>query len=164
MAKSDKYVKIMIESLQKKIEILDRLIVKTNAQTELIAGKNFDEVDWVRFDVLNEEKGTGIERIEELNEGFESLYQNMKQEINGNKEAYAEEIKTMQVLISQITDRSVVIETTEQRNKQEIDRIALASRSQIRDTKKSIKVATDYYKTMYGSHLQQNSQFLDQKK
>lgn len=164
MPKDDKYVKIMIESLNKKVEILDKLIEKTNAQSELISGKSFDDINWTQFDVLNEEKGTGIERIEELNAGFEALYQNMKSEINGNKEAYAEEIKIMQALISEITDRSIVIQTTEQRNKNEIDRIASASRGQIRETKKNMKVASDYYKTMYGTHVQQDARFLDQKK
>ncbi len=161
---NDKYVKIMIESLKKKVEILDKLVSKTNAQAELIAGKSYEDVNWNQFDVLNEEKGTGIERIEELNEGFENLYQNMKDEINGNKAAYAEEIKIMQALISEITDRSVIVEATEQRNKAEIDRIVASSRTQIRDTKKSLRVASDYYKTMYGTHVQQDARYLDQKK
>lgn len=164
MPNNDKYVKIMIESLEKKVEILDKIINKTSAQSELISGKSYDDVNWQQFDVLNEEKGTFIERIEELNDGFESLYQNMKNEINGNKEAYAEEIRTMQGLISIITDKSVVIETTEQRNKIEIDRIFSYTKTKIRDTKKSMKVASDYYKTMYGSHLQQDSRYLDSKK
>lgn len=164
MPNNDKYVKIMIESLEKKVEILDKIIIKTSAQSELITGKSYDDINWQQFDVLNEEKGTFIERIEELNDGFESLYQNMKNEINGNKEAYAEEIKIMQGLISIITDKSVVIETTEQRNKIEIDRIFSYTKTKIRDTKKSMKVASDYYKTMYGSHLQQDPKYLDSKK
>lgn len=164
MPNNDKYVKIMIESLEKKVEILDKIIIKTSAQSELISGKSYDDINWQQFDVLNEEKGTFIERIEELNDGFESLYQNMKNEINGNKEAYAEEIKIMQGLISIITDKSVVIETTEQRNKIEIDRIFSYTKTKIRDTKKSMKVASDYYKTMYGSHLQQDPKYLDSKK
>lgn len=164
MPNNDKYVKIMIESLEKKVEILDKIIIKTSAQSELITGKSYDDINWQQFDVLNEEKGTFIERIEELNDGFESLYKNMKNEINGNKEAYAEEIKIMQGLISIITDKSVVIETTEQRNKIEIDRIFSYTKTKIRDTKKSMKVASDYYKTMYGSHLQQDPKYLDSKK
>ena len=92
----DDYIQIMIESLTKKSELLDKIIRKNEAQNECIAGKEYDDIDWDAFNLLVAEKETAITRIVKMDEGFQSLYDRVKEQLGEDKDKYADKIKEIQ--------------------------------------------------------------------
>lgn len=150
MQKMDDYVQILLESLQKKSELLDRIIAKNEAQTSCVEGKDFDSIDWDAFNLLVAEKETLIDRINKMDEGFQSLYDRVKEQLCENKDKYASQIKQIQKMIEVVTDQGVQIRTSEERNRQIIEKILGSKKTTIRKTRNSLKVANSYAQTMQG--------------
>ena len=140
----------MIESLTKKSDLLDKLIRKNEAQHECVAGKGFDEIDWDEFNLLVEEKQTAIDRILKMDEGFQSLYDRVKEQLNEDKDKYTDKIKEIQRLIAIITEQGVKITTGEERNRKIIEKVFGNRKKEIKRTRNSLKVANSYAQTMSG--------------
>ncbi len=165
MQETDNYLQIMVESLEKKSEILDKILEKNEAQKACVKDKKYDDVNWDAFNVLVAEKETFIDKINELDEGFESIYARIKDEVLGNKEKYRSYILKLKELISSLTDKGVKIQTTEDRNRQLVEKVFFNARKEIKQQKVSMKVASNYYKTMSNSTVRSAEEmFLDQKK
>ena len=150
----------MIQSLNKKREVLDKIIEYTLDQ-ELVLNDN--EVDLDKFGDLIEEKQKWIEQLNLLDTGFEKLFERVKEEIQLHREKYQEEIVEMQKLIKKITDLSVVLQTNEIRNKSRFEQYSTNKKKEIRTFKMSNSSASKYYQNMANQH-QGQSYFLDKKK
>ncbi len=146
----DDYIQIMIESLKKKSELLDKLIRKNEEQHECIEGKDFESIDWDGFNLLVAEKQTAIDRIVKMDEGFQSLYDRVKEQLNDDKDKYADKIKEIQKLISTITEQGIKISTGEERNRKIIEKVFGNRKKEIKRTRNSLKVANSYAQTMSG--------------
>ena len=146
----DDYVQIMIESLTKKSEILDKLIRNNEEQHECVAGKSFDEVDWDSFNLIVEQKQQSIDRIVKMDEGFQTLYDRVREQLNDNKDKYADKIKEIQRLIGIITDQGAKITTGEERNRKIIEKTFGNRKKEIKRTRNSLRVASSYAQTMSG--------------
>ncbi len=154
------YVDIMIQSLNKKIQVLDKI-----AELNLIQ-KNQLEDDLAQveeFDKIVEEKATLIEQMEQLDSGFEKLFARVKDELEGHKEDYAEVIKTMQSLIRRITDKSMEIQAQEARNRDLMVRKFAYVKESAKSVRTNSKIATQYYKNMMNLNYV-DPQFMDNKK
>lgn len=147
MAEHDRYIQIMIDSLKKKIQILDTLLAMNEEQAKALAGDVSMEV----FDEMVEKKSEQIELIVKLDTGFDAVYNRIKPEITEHPELHKEEIRLMQQLISELTDRSVKMEASEQRNKQAAERYFRSLRHELNNTSKSVSAASNYYKNMAGT-------------
>ena len=144
------YIQIMIESLSKKSELLDRIIRKNEAQHECVAGKTYEEVDWDAFNLIVAEKQTAIDRIVKMDEGFQSLYDRVKEQLNDDKDKYSDKIKEIQKLITKVTEQGVKITTGEERNRKIIEKVFGNRKKEIKRTRNSLKVANSYAQTMSG--------------
>lgn len=147
----DDYIQIMIESLSKKSELLDRLITKNEAQHECVAGKEYDDIDWDMFNLLVAEKEVAIERIVKMDEGFQSLYDRVKEQLNDDRDRYRDKIREIQRLIAVITEQGVKISTGEERNRKIIEKVLGKRKKYIRQTRNSLRVANSYAQTMSSS-------------
>ncbi len=163
MADEQKYIAIMIESLHKKEALLDSLLVKTEAQSECICEKEYGDIKWDSFNVLIAEKQSALDRLNELDSGFETLYERVKDALQEHKEQYADEVRLMQDLIKKITDKGISIQTAEEKNRSNIERIMGNAKREIRQARTSVKVASNYYKSM-NRLTAQESRFVDRKK
>ncbi|MCR5267224.1 MAG: flagellar protein FliT [Lachnospiraceae bacterium] len=148
MSETQNYLQMMIESLRKKEDVLYKIIEKNEAQASCIHDKEYGEIDWDRFNVLIAEKETLIERINELDSGFQSVYDRIKDEIEKNKTSYIEEIKTLQDLITRLTDKGVEIQRSEERNRAKIEKVLMGAKKEIRRSRKSMQAVSRYYKAM----------------
>ena len=165
MESIDNYLQVMVDSLNKKEILLDRLIEKNEAQEACIKGKAYEEVDWDAFNLLVEEKEAAIDRITAIDEGFESTYRIVKDEVTSNPEKYRESVKVLQDTITRLVDKGAHIQTGEERNRQIIDNIFLATRKEIKKQRTGMKVASTYYNTMRNSVIRAaEDSILDQKK
>ena len=120
---------------------------------------------WEDFDENANCKMQLIEEIDKLDEGFEDLFDRVKEQLEapGGKERYAAEILRMQDLIRQITEKSASIQAQESRNKILVEQYFQQSRERIRKGRTSSKAAMDYYKSMSQTSFTQ-AHFLDNKK
>lgn len=143
---TESYLDMMADSLQKKIRILQELERLSVEQKDFFAqGSNMDDD---AFNASVERKGVLIESLETLDDGFTSLFDNVKQEIGENKHKYAAQISGIQDQIRTISALSSAIEAQEKRNKAAADRYFEAARAELQQGKKSSGTAMLYYQTM----------------
>lgn len=154
------YLTLLEESLQKKLQVMEEIQQYNLRQQEIF---QVDEVDIDRFDEYVDEKGKLIEKLNSLDNGFESLYDKVAKELAENRDKYKDQIKRLQELVTQVTETSVTIQAQEARNKKLIEDFFQKTRENIRSGRKSSKAAYDYYKNMSKSSVVM-PQFMDRKK
>lgn len=154
------YINILLQDLRKKNLILDCIVEANLRQRDALEDPNLDPDD---FDVIVQQKAKLIEQIEQLDDGFEQVYARVREELTANKAQYAGEIREMQTLIRQLTDKSASIEAQEQRNKALMTQKFNGVRRQVRQIRTSQKVVNQYYHNMMKTNFI-DPQFLDNKK
>ena len=156
----ENYLLIMIQSLKKKIQVLDSIIDANDRQKAGLENPALDPDD---FDKIVEEKSKYIEHLDLLDQGFDKLFAKVKELLNGNKEAYKNEIHEMQTLITTITEKSNKIQVQEARNKDLMTQKFSKIRKQARDVRASQQAVNQYYKNMKKINFI-DPQFMDNKK
>lgn len=159
MGTTDNYISVMIDGLKKKILILNQIIVHTNREKELLSS---DDISMDDFDTNMKEKAELIEKLTVLDDGFTSVFDRVKTELDSNRSKYAEEIKLMKLLVSEITELSVKIQSEEARNKELAQKQFVRLKKDVRSARHNERMAANYYKSM--SQLDTEPQFLDKKK
>lgn len=154
------YLSILEDSLRKKLTILEQIEEVSNAQTALIKE---DQFDLQRFDGMVDEKDDFVKQLEELDNGFETLYDKVREELLKDRSQYEQQIRRMQELIGQITDKSVSVQAKESRNKAAIERYFAREKQSIGQGRRTAKAAYGYYQNMSNVNTQ-TSVFLDRKK
>jgi hypothetical protein len=160
MEKGSTYITILIQSLEKKVAVLDKIIESNKEQKEILSQ---EEMDTDRFEANLNEKGDLIDELNLLDDGFQEIYDRIKDELGTNRELYKEEIKRMQKLISDITERSVTIRAEEERNRQLASRQFDNMRGNIQVAKRSRQAANTYYSSMSRVNTI-DAQFMDKRK
>lgn len=153
------YLDIMQQSLEKKILVLEHIIELNQKQRR---GLENPELGPDEFDEIVEAKQQMIDQLEQLDSGFERLFENVKNDLGENKEQYVDRIRKMQELIWDITDRSVEIQVQEQRNKDLMTQKFSDIRQKAKSLRTSNKVASQYYKNMAKLNYV-DPQFMDDK-
>ncbi len=160
MDQGNTYITILIESLEKKIIVLDKIIESNKEQKEILSA---EEMDTDRFEANLNQKGELIDELNLLDDGFQGIYERIKEVINSNREAYKDEIKQMQKLISDITEKSVTIRAEEERNKVLAGKQFDNMRGNIGNVKRSRQAANSYYSNMSRVNVV-DAQFMDKRK
>lgn len=156
------YITILIESLQKKSTILSELIENSKQQATLLKE---DSVDWDSFDQSTDAKSDLIDTLNQLDQGFETVFAHVSELLQSpeGKKAYAQQIRTLQELITEVTDKSVELQADEARNKTAVEKRFREYRAGIRKGRTSSRVAYGYYQNMNQMNYLP-PQFLDNKK
>lgn len=153
------YIAVLIQSLEKKRELLDQIIAKNKEQKNLFLD---EESDPDRLEENMQEKSVLIDQLNELDEGFQQIYDRVKSTLQKDKESYKEEIRTMQALITEITEKSTSIQAQEQRNRVLAEKRFASVKKGIRKARSSNQAASKYYKSMANLNVV-DSQFMDKK-
>lgn len=157
---TENYLTLLEESLKRKLQVMAEIQAYNLSQQEIFQA---DEVEIDKFDEYMAEKESLIEKLTSLDNGFERLYQKVAEELKDNRQKYAEQIKSLQKLITEVTDASVAIQAQEARNKKLIEDYFRKERDGIRMNRKTSKAAIDYYRNMSKSAVVL-PQFMDSKK
>lgn len=139
------YVTALEESLSKKLNILEEVDRIAKVQAKMLAE---DELDYEAFDDLMNDRDICLEQLEKLDEGFEIVYERVKDELQNNKDTYADKIKSMQSLITRITELTTSITAQDERNKTAVGNAFIRDRRGIAEGRRSVSVAMNYYKNM----------------
>ena len=157
---TDNYIGIMIESLRRKKDVLTD-ILKLSEEHSLLLDDPTLEPD--TFEKNVNRKAALIEKLEQLDTGFESLYDKVKEELESNRDIHKEQIRQMQELIRALTELNMQIQATEARNKEKATAKFAYIRQQAKEIRSSQKIVKEYYNNMM--HKAYNEpHFLDNKK
>lgn len=156
----ENYLGILKESLQKKLKVLEEIAVY-NQEQELLLRK--EDVSMEELDENMNGKDDLIQKVAVLDEGFETLYDRIKEQLLADKDAYKDQISELQQLISQVTEKSVSIQAQEARNKKLLEDYFSKERGRLRQNRQSSKAAYNYYKSVNNTNLVM-PQMMDQKK
>ena len=136
---------ILLQSLEKKNALLDQMIQQNSVQEEILKQEEFD-MD--AFDAAIDQQDSYLEQLEKLDQGFESVYDRVREELIENKERYRSEITRMKEQIQQITDKIVTLNAGNMRNKMLAENQFKKKRQEIGNGASKNKVAKNYYNNM----------------
>ncbi|MBP3567706.1 MAG: hypothetical protein J6K04_00930 [Lachnospiraceae bacterium] len=159
-AKGMTYIRMLLDVLNKKEIHLTKLLELTKEQEALLKEDDFNDA---QFAILVEKKSGNLRKIEEIDNGFQSIYNRVEEEMKEHKEDYKDQILEMQGLITRVTDLGVKLSALETKNKAALEAKLQGKRQGIRQFKVSKQTATTYYKNMIGMQTGA-SYFMDQKK
>ncbi len=155
------YVIMLRESLEKKADILRVLQIRNKEQAAILQDPNTTPDDLEKNMNMKSEL---IDRIIMLDDGFEQLFNRVKDILDEDRATYADEIKLMQDLIRQVTELTADVEASEYKNREYAKARFANIKKDIRETKKSGDVVTSYYRNMMAHNKADDPAFLDKKK
>ncbi len=155
----ERYLQILSESMDKKLDILTQVETLSREQTKLIEGEgSYEDID-ANMDAKNEL----IEQILKMDEGFQAAYDKLKAEIEANKDQYKDQIADIQGKITLVMEKSASIEAVEARNKKAMESRFASAHKDSRQKLNVAAAAQDYYRV--NSKLNAiTPQFMDTKK
>lgn len=154
------YVDVLITSLKKKISILEKLEKVVMEQERILKDP---KVSLEELDEKDKDKSELLQELEKADEGFERIYNHVKEEFAVNKYQYETQIKEMQGMIKRITDLTVKLQAQEVRNKQWMELYFRNKKQEVRIFRKGTK-STERYTSHMANRPQGQSYFLDKKK
>ena len=154
------YVAMLRQSLDKKVAVLEQIVIKNKEQAVILQDPNSDPDD---FEKNVTQKGNLIEQINSLDDGFEALYNRVKETLDRDRAAYSSDIAIMQDTIRRITDLMVEIQMQEKENYRLADAKFSQIKGQVREIRQSQKAVSTYYQNMMKSTYF-DPQFMDSKK
>jgi len=140
------YLDMMEDSLDKKIEVMKKIEQINLRQKEILEANAENTGDL--FDESVKEKGELVDELTKLNDGFANLFDKTKEEIEGRKDLYKNQIMRMQDKIRSITDLSATLEVQEKRNKNLADGYFSTVRKNMKLGKQSAAAALNYHFVM----------------
>ena len=151
---------ILLQSLEKKNKLLDQMIQQNSVEEEILKQDMFD-MD--AFDAAIDKQSSYVEELDKLDQGFESVYDRVREELLENKERYSTEIKRMKEQIQQITDKIVTLNAGNMRNKMLAENQFKKKKQEIGSGVSMNRAAKNYYNNMNNLNYTA-SYFYDNKK
>ena len=98
----ENYLDILADSLQKKSIVLDKIEDENNKQAKMLKSDSFP---YDEFDEAIDRKGELIEELTALDDGFDALYQRIREQLQDNRDKYKDQIAGLQKLVKEVTDK-----------------------------------------------------------
>ena len=160
MSMDQSSAQVLLQSLEKKNQLLDQMIRQNGIQEEILKQEEFD-MD--AFDASIDQQSAYVEQLDQLDQGFESVYDRVREDLIENKERYRNEITRMKEQIQQITDKIVTLNAGNMRNKMLAENQFKKKRQEIGTGASQNRVARNYYNSMNNLNYV-SPQFYDNKK
>lgn len=154
------YLRVLSDTLSQKREVLAQILELTKRQGELAARENLDEEG---FSNSVNEKEILIARLNQLDEGFLSVYNRIRQDVIEQGGLYDPEIRRMQEQIKACVDIGNEIEVLEERNQTKLAVHFTAKKQEYKVKASANSAAKSYHQTMSGVQYR-DPFFMDQKK
>ena len=159
MAREEVYVNMMVDTLERKKVILEQLFHQTKVQETLLKE---EEMDMDSFQQMIDLKGEEIEKLNQKDEGFDTLFHHVEKEINENRMTYKSQIQKMQKLINEVYELGIQIQALEHQNSGHF-KVYLANQKQaVKKFHTNNRTAASYYQNMANSHKPGNSYFFNE--
>lgn len=161
MAREEVYVSMMVDTLERKKTILEKLLCQTREQETLLKD---EEMDVETFQNIIDRKGEEIEKLNQMDEGFDTLFRYVEKEITANRMMYKKQILQMQKLINEVSELGIQIQALEHQNSGHF-KIYLANQKQsVKKFYTNNRTAANYYQNMANAHKPGSSYFFNETK
>ena len=157
---TEQYLQSMIDGLDEKAKLLDELTLLTQKQQSVV---DSEEPNWDEFDKTVDDKAELIDRLMKLDDGFEAIFDRIKNEVKADKDKYKDYIKKLQAGITVVTEKSTGLMALEERTRQKVTVKLTDQRQKIKQSRVSSKAVTNYYQNMNKINYV-DPQLMDQKK
>lgn len=154
------YLDVLIQSLRKKLVLLNRISVLNQEQREILQD---EEAAPDAFDINVRDKGDLVDQIVALDAGFDEVYAHIKELMERDHRAYEDQLEQMRELIRQIMAKDASVRAEEKRNYELAQRKFANVKKQVREVKANRKMVNSYYQTMM-NQKPGDAMFLDNKK
>lgn len=154
------YLDVLIQSLRKKLVLLNRISILNREQREILQD---EEAAPDVFDINVRDKGDLVDQIVALDVGFDEVYAHIKDLMERDHSAYEDQLEQMRELIRQVMAKDASVRAEEQRNYELAQRRFANIKKQVREVKASRKMVNSYYQNMM-SQKPGDAMFLDNKK
>lgn len=153
------YFILLKDTLKKKIGVLQELLQYTLLQEQII-----DKGDIEKEEFLGtiSEKDKQLNVLIQLDDGFDQVYQRIKESLLKYPKYFEADVKELKDLITIITDLNMKLQALEKRNKTKMDNVLIKKRLEIKNFKANNQMVSNYYKNMANQH-QGQAYFLDKK-
>lgn len=131
---------LLNDILRKKLRCLRNILAYTSDQSNLLEKDDLDA-----FNNLMQPKEDLIMKVSEIDDGFQTIYGNVRGIIDLQPELYKEKIEEMKQAIMEIGDIGIAITVQEGRNKNLIELKVKADKNVAKDFTHSKKTVTNYY-------------------
>lgn len=153
--------RMMIDILDKKIEMLLGLKELTESQESMLVTDSYNDEEFLN---TISKKEIYVQELNKLDDGFNMCFKKVRNELTvENKLNNKPLILQLQDKIREITDLSVQLQALERRNKLKIEQMFVEKRKNIKGARLSNQTVTNYYKNM-SKQLDNESVFYDKKK
>lgn len=156
----ENYVQILIDTISKKEETLQKILEITKEQEQLSKAEVYDSE---RMEKTLNDKEIQISRLNYLDDGFQSVYDRVSSEIRKNVELYKKDIAILQDKIRICTELGNAIQVLEDRNRNRFAQLFSKTKKEYSVSKNKANVAQNYFKTMNNSKIM-DAYFVDKKK
>lgn len=154
------YLDVLIQSLRKKLVLLNRLSILNQDQREILQD---EQAAPDAFDINVRDKGGLIDQIVALDAGFDEVYAHIKDLMERDHSAYEDQLDEMRRLIRQVMAEDVSVRAEEQKNYELAQQKFANVKKQAREIKASQKMVNSYYQNMM-RQKPGDAMFLDNKK
>lgn len=154
------YLDVLIQSLRKKLVLLNRLSILNQDQREILQDEHAAPD---AFDINVRDKGDLIDQIVALDAGFDEVYAHIKDLMERDHSAYEDQLDEMRRLIRQVMAEDASVRAEEQRNYELAQQKFASVKKQVREVKASQKMVNSYYQNMM-RQKPGDAMFLDNKK
>ena len=142
---TEQYLRALIDGLRQKEEILDKLTEDTEKQFRIVSD---EKIDWEAFDSIIDDKASLIDKLNVIDEGFQAVFDRIKDEVKANQEKYRDHIAQLQYGIQCVTEKSTSLMALEERTRAKVSSTFGRERKQIVQTRSKNRVANSYYNNM----------------
>lgn len=154
------YLELLIQSLKKKLLLLNKISVLNQDQRDILQDDNADPD---AFDINVRDKEDIINQIVVLDAGFDEVYAHLKALMERDHSAYEVQLDQMRELIRQIMAKDASVRAEEQRNYTLAQQKFANVKKQVREVKASQKMVNSYYQNMM-KQSRYAPQYMDNKK
>lgn len=142
---TENYLQILIECLEKKQVLLDKVKDLNERQAEMLLQ---EVVDKEAFDKSMDEKQELIDGLNQLDDGFQKTYELVKEEVQKNKEAYLPQLRLLKKQVNHVVDQGVSVQAQEERLKQKVSAMLRKEYAGLHQKRLSARATQGYYQNM----------------
>lgn len=150
---------ILIETLQKKEEVLKEILSKSKEQLDIVKADEFDED---AFDERFNDKDVLIDELNRLDEGFDGVYNRIRSELKENLDDYKPQVASLQQLIRVTMDLGSEIHQTENKVKDALPNALSQKKRSLHDKRMTATGVANYYRASKMMDMQ-DPYFMDHK-
>ncbi|VDN48554.1 conserved protein of unknown function [Petrocella atlantisensis] len=154
-------VDILVEALEKKKVLLEEILDYSKEQSNLLMKEDFNTTS---FNNIMSNKQIRIDKLIQIDEGFESAFDRIKSTLKAQPSLYKEAIEKMKQHITEVSDLGVEIQVTEMRNKQRFDLKSQNIKGDVKNFRNQRTAVSSYHNNYNKQKKADQPHFFDSKK